>query len=233
MSLTEPPRVARQDTRPKEDPKPRQPVHSVLWLLVGLIIGIEALQQAAEAGLVPQIFQRWVIYSAFAFFDADFERALAGGGVSLQLLWSTLTHAFLHANWLHLALNMAAFLGIGHAIIQGIGLGRFLAVFALCAIAGAVTLGLVSDVRGPLVGASGAVFGFLGVITAWQERMLARRGLSRRAVWQRIAGLVAINVVLAIGMGGLLAWEAHLGGFAAGWILGLAWPPKATIRLPF
>lgn len=234
MSLTEPPRTQRRvplETPP--GPPPRRPVDPMLWSLVFVMVGLEVAQHLAGQGMFPEIFERVYVYSAFAFFDGEFERAIHGGGVSGQLLWSTVTHAFLHAGWLHLGLNMAAFLGLGHVIIQAIGLGRFLATFAVCAIAGALALGIISDVRGPLVGASGAIFGFLAMVTAWQERALARRGLSRRAIWMRVAGLVAINAVLAVGLGGLLAWEAHLGGAVAGWLLGLVWrPAPGATRLP-
>jgi rhomboid protease GluP len=33
--------------------------------------------------------------------------------------------------------------------------------------------------------------------------------------------LVILNVVLALAAGGALAWEAHLGGFVAGWAMGM------------
>ncbi|HUF57201.1 MAG TPA: rhomboid family intramembrane serine protease [Thermohalobaculum sp.] len=205
-------------------------MHPVLWIVLAVTCAFEGLQQLAAAGAVPAAWVDWL--GLLAFYDALFEHALAGGGGVGRVAVSTVTYAFLHAGWLHLGLNMAAFLGLGHAITQGIGPLRLVLTFALCSAAGAVTFGLIADVGGALVGASGAVFGFLGMVTAWQERALARRGLSRSPIWYRIAGLVAINAVLDFGLGGLLAWEAHLGGFVAGWLLALAWPPR-RIRLPF
>ena len=230
MRLTEPPRVRRR--HPTEQPPGRVPVHPLLWTLTGAIVVIQLLQSLATAGAAPQLFSWQAAFTLFGFWDTDFDLALAGGDVVPRLLWSTVTHAFLHAGWLHLAMNMAVFLALGHAIVQAIGPGRMLVAFVVCAVAGALAFGLLGETRGPLVGASGAVFGFLGMVTAWQERALAHSGLSRRAIWQRIAGLVAINLVLDIGLGGLLAWEAHLGGFVAGWLLALVWPP-ARVRLPF
>ena len=230
MQLSEPPRVRRRN--PTEQPPGRVPVHPILWTVAGLIVVVEGLQQLAGAGLAPPIFDRWEVFGRFAFFDVAFEWAMAGHAVTLQLLWSLFTHAFLHAGWLHLAMNMAVFLALGHAITQAIGPGRMFAAFLICAVTGALAFGLIGETEGPLVGASGAVFGFLGMVTAWQERALAHRGLSRRAIWQRIGGLVAINLILDIALGGLLAWEAHLGGFVAGWLLALLWPP-ARVRLPF
>ena len=64
------------------------------------------------------------------------------------------------------------------------------------------------------------------VITAWQERVLRLAGLSRAPIWRRIGGLVAINALLAIGLGGLLAWQAHLGGWIAGWLLAAVFRPR-------
>lgn len=233
MRLDEPPRVPRReptDRAPGPGPA-RVPVHPVLWAIFAAIVAIEGLQQLAAAGLVPPAAVRWL--DVLAFYDVLFEHALAGGGGGAQVAFSSVGHAFLHAGWLHLGLNMAAFLGLGHAITQAIGPVRLVLAFALCAAAGAVTFGLLADIGGALVGASGAVFGFLGMITAWQERALARRGRSRAPIWYRIAGLVVINAVLDFGLGGLLAWEAHLGGFVAGWLLALAWPPRRGLRLPF
>ncbi len=92
-------------------------------------------------------------------------------------------------------------------------------VFGVTAITGALAFGFIAEAEGVMVGASGALFGMIAVITAWQECALRRAGLSRAPIWRRIAALVALNVFLAIGLGGLLAWEAHLGGWIAGWLL--------------
>jgi len=78
-----------------------------------------------------------------------------------------LTHTFLHGGWIHLAVNGAAFLGLGKALEQAVGIGRFLVIFCVSAVAGALALGLITDSEFPMVGASGALFGMLGVITAW------------------------------------------------------------------
>ena len=230
MRLDEPPHVARREPIRRPPEPGRTPVHPLLWAITGVIVAIETLLQLAYAGVLPVDVIEW--FELLAFYDVMFEHALAGRGGGAQVALSTVGHAFLHAGWLHLGLNMAAFLGLGHAITQAIGPWRLLATFVLCAMAGAIVFGVLADIDGALVGASGAVFGFLGMITAWQERALAHRGLSRRPIWQRIAGLVVINAVLDFGLGGLLAWEAHLGGFVAGWLLALAWQP-ARLRLPF
>lgn len=212
-------------------PPANAPVHPLLWAMVATWAALQLFQDLAAAGYLPGLFRSWVLYSAFGFFDFKLDQALAGRGVDPQLIWSTVTHAFVHGGWLHLALNAAAFLALGHGLSRDGGIGPTLAVFVLTAAAGALTFGLVSESRAPLIGASGAVFGFLGVLTSWQERWLAEQGAPRDAIWMRVAGVVLINLVMAVGVGGLLiAWQAHLGGFAAGWVLAWVYPPRRRWR---
>ncbi len=204
----------------------RIPVHPVLWAMIAVMIGFEALFAAADAGMAPDSLGRWPVYEHLAFIDILFDRARAGLGVEPRLIWSLVTHAFLHGGWLHLGVNGAAFLGLGHALVRMIGIGRFLVIFAVTAIAGALTFGLITQTVSPLVGASGAIFGLFAVLTAWQERALRLAGRSRAMIWRRIGGLVALNVALAFGLGGLLAWQAHLGGWVAGWLLAGVFQPR-------
>lgn len=201
-------------------------VHPILWIAAGAMVAPELLFAAADAGLVGRPLDRIHAYAGFAWWDIVFEMARREGVLPLQLTWSLVTHAFLHGGWLHLMMNAAAFLGLGHAISQLAGIRAAAAIFAVSAAAGALAFSLITDHGGPLVGASGAVFGYIAVLTAWQEQALRRFGHDRTAIWSRILGLVAINALLHFGMGGMLAWEAHLGGFVAGWLMALVFPPR-------
>jgi len=204
----------------------RHPVHILLWLIVGAMIAIEALMSPQIAGLVGLGAERYGLYLAFAFHDVLFELARQEGQITAALLWSLVTYAFLHGGWLHLGLNAAALLGLGHLVTRIGGIGLCILVLVASAVAGALAFGIITDTQAPLVGASGAVFGLLGTVTAWEERALARAGVSRQPVWNRLAGLALINLMLYAGLGGMLAWEAHLGGFAAGWAIALMVPPR-------
>jgi len=210
----------------EDTPSSHIPVHPILWVMIAVMIGFEGMFAAADAGLMPESLGRWPVYEHLAFIDILFDRARAGLGVEPRLVWSLVTHAFMHGGWLHLAMNGAAFLGLGHVLVQMIGIWRFLVIFAVTAVAGALTFGLIADTNGPLVGASGAIFGMLAVLTAWQERALRLARLSRSSIWQRIGGLVFLNVILALGLGGLLAWQAHLGGWVVGWLLAGVFRPR-------
>jgi membrane associated rhomboid family serine protease len=204
----------------------RHPVHPALWAAVGLMALVEVMFWAAGRGALPPELSRLPVYAGFAFHDTLFEWARAEGVLPAQLLWSFLSYAFLHGGWLHLGVNAAALLGLGHAVSRLAGIGAFTAIFVGSAVAGALVFALITDTPAPLVGASGSVFGLLATITAWQEQALRAHGLPRRAIWQRIGGLALLNVVMYFGLGGLLAWEAHLGGFIAGWLLAYRFPPR-------
>lgn len=204
----------------------QRPVHPLLWITMAAMVLPELMFAAVDAGLLSPALGRPPVFVEFAFWDVMFDYALAGEGVHIQLLWSPLTHAFLHGGWLHLVMNGAAFLGLGHFISQSAGIRATAWIFLATAVSGAVVYGLISTFNGPMVGASGVVFGFLGVVTCWQEQALRRRGLDRSPIWMRILGLVAINAVMDFGLGGLLAWEAHLGGFVAGWLMAYRMRPR-------
>jgi len=232
---------------------PRRPVHPMLWFMVAAMIGIETLFWAVESGLTGPTLSRWAVIKLLAFHDPIFDLALWHGVISIQLIWSVLTYAFLHGGWLHLLMNMAAFLGLGHAITRVAGIQATLAIFLVSAVTGSVVFGLIEaqEIGGlafsesilgkfagltfvnleavgtPLVGASGVVFGYLGILTAWQEQSLRYRGLPRTQIWQRLLGLVAINALLDFGLSGMLAWEAHLGGFIGGWLMASVYRPLA------
>ena len=209
----------------------RRPVHPVLWLMAGVMLGFELLFAAVDAGYAPRLLSRMHVYAVLAFHDPVFEGALAGLGVHPQLLWSVVSHAFLHGGWMHLLLNLAVFLGLGHLITSAAGVRAMGVTFLVCAAAGALTFAAISDFQGPMVGASGAIFGFLGTVTSWQEQTLRRAGLDRTVIWQRILGLVALNALLDLALGGMLAWEAHLGGFVGGWLMAYAFSPGRAPRV--
>ena len=39
--------------------------------------------------------------------------------------------------------------------------------------------------------------------------------------------LFMVNVVISVALSGMLAWQTHLGGFVAGWVVAWAVVPKA------
>lgn len=152
-----------------------------------------------------------------------FSRMCSLGGAALypgQRVLMFLSHAFLHGSLLHMIMNMTILLALGRFVGDRYGPRAILPVFMIGALAGGAAFGLLGTSGFPMVGASGAVFAFLGVWIAWDWRRHRDAGISPGPVARRVAVLVAINVAMLVGLQGMLAWEAHLGGFLAGLALG-------------
>ena len=206
----------------------------VVWAIASVFVLFELAFQLAEAGVLPFPDLRWQVYLRLAFFDVFFEGVMRGASVP-SVFWSSLvSHAFLHGGPLHLFMNGAIFLALGGVLARSLGSVRFIALCLVTAIGGAVVFGLLADVQGPLVGASGVLFGFFGALKRWEWRWLAATGQSKRRFWGSVLGLAAINVLLFFAyQGGVVAWEAHLGGFVTGWLIAPILAPGRAGPSPF
>ncbi len=147
-------------------------------------------------------------------------------GFAAPAILTPITMQFVHAGIGHLFLNMVFLIFIGRFVEGLLGPGRFIALYLVSGIAGAlleVALSPSSPV--PHVGASGAI---AGVFAAY-AMIFGRRAdhASERSQALRLA-LVWIGLQLAIGFvfnsggagGGIAIW-AHVGGFLAGLVLGV------------
>lgn len=224
------------ETDAPEHPSGRQPgPPPVVWAIVGIFVLAEALFVLSESGLVELGDLRWEVYKRLAFFDLDFDRALAGGEVPAELWSSFLTHAFLHGGMFHLLMNGAIFLALGGIIANALGPLRFMILFAVTAIGGALVFGLLASAQGPMVGASGVIFGFIGALKYWELRWIRQTGAPMAKFWRTLIVLAGLNVVLFFlypGQGSL-AWEAHLGGFVAGFAIAPLIAPRLAGPSPF
>jgi membrane associated rhomboid family serine protease len=129
-----------------------------------------------------------------------------------------LTYPFLHAGPGHLLGNAAVLAWAGARLERGLGGARLAALWLATATLGTLPL-LLSGITAPVVGASGALFGFLG---AWIGGLL-RTAQGRRAAPRLGLAVLGIGVLLPLvgpGLTGAMAWQLHLGGFAVGLILG-------------
>lgn len=201
--------------------------------MAALFVIIELTLQASDLGFLPRGL-RFSAYRAFAFYDIYFEAFRSGQLVPGEFYFSFFTHAFLHGGMLHLAMNTAVFLALGAHMTHAIGERATVALFFATAFGGALFFGLIADTGlnfVPMVGCSGALFGFLGAMKRWEWRYVTAHDLPRRRFWSTVSALVLVNVVLSVGFGGGggVAWEAHLGGFVTGWFAaGLLTPRRGS-----
>jgi rhomboid protease GluP len=144
--------------------------------------------------------------------------------------WRLVTSMFLHGGLLHLALNAWALFQLGTLMELLMGSPRTLLVYFASGIAG--SLASATFTQRPSVGASGAIFGLLGALIAF---LLRRRGAltpQGKSILMQLVGWAAINVFFGFSAQGIDN-SAHLGGCAAGLLLGFVLPePRRTLPAP-
>jgi rhomboid protease GluP len=136
-----------------------------------------------------------------------------------QRLAMFVTYAFLHGGFLHLLFNMLILVHLGRDCVARLGEWGFFVLYILSAIGGAVGFLLLATAPGPMVGASGAIFGLFGAVQYWDWQVRRATGAPLGPFWKVMLGLVLMNVLLYAMVGGLLAWQAHLGGYVAGFLV--------------
>jgi membrane associated rhomboid family serine protease len=120
--------------------------------------------------------------------------------------WRLLTGAFLHIGITHLLLNMLSLLVFGPELEGRLGWWRYLAVYLVSALGGAVAIQLFGDPGRPVAGASAALYGLLGALGVLM--LVARQDL------RGLLTLLAINVFISFLPG--VSLLGHLGGLVAG-----------------
>ena len=135
--------------------------------------------------------------------------------------WRIFTAALLHSprSITHILFNMWALWVLGPQIESAVGRGPYIALYiAAAGVGGAFYFHLGGPF--PAVGASGAIFGLFGV---WLNWGLRRRNTNQgRAILSQMGFLLAINAAIPFLIPGI-AWEAHLGGLLAGFLIGEIW----------
>ena len=121
--------------------------------------------------------------------------------------WRLLGTAFLHFGPLHLVLNMVALAVVGPGLERVFGLWRFLAIYLLSALGGAVAVYLFDNPINSTAGASGAIFGLFGAAVV----VLRRMDLDPRSMML----VIALNLIFTFTIPGI-SKLGHLGGLAVG-----------------
>jgi membrane associated rhomboid family serine protease len=160
---------------------------------------------------------------ALIHFGANVKTATAEGD-----WWRLVSSNFLHVGLLHLALNMYGLWVLGRLVEQFLGRSRMLIVYMAAGVCGAAA-SLAFGGPATSAGASGAIFGLLGGAVA--ELALHRKEYPRRWSGALLGNLLFLAVAnVAIGfMYPMIDQSAHLGGLAAGTVLGALLSRKLAI----
>jgi len=184
--------------------------------------------------------QEW-LFRTFAYMPARYSVEGAFAADPVAAIVSPIGYTLLHADFMHLFMNMSFFMAFGTVVARRMGELKFLLLYALTAIAGVVTLQVLnSDSTAIVIGASGAVSGMVGAVAAVAlkprpDRLPPPRPFNdpRNAavfilVWIGLTVVVGVLPGALFGVEGRIAWESHLGGF----ILGFFLMPMLEKRLP-
>lgn len=192
-------------------------------LLVSACVAVELALQAGDLGVIDIPRLRSLAYENGAFWPGLMRDWTPNYPAQPWLMY--VTHGFLHGGLTHLALNMVTLWSLGVAVLERVGPARFALVYFASMLSGGAVFALLSTSAQPMVGASGALFGLAGALLAWLWEDQPTLRLALRFAGRAVLFLLLFNVALHFIMGGKLAWQTHLGGFLAGWVLGVALHP--------
>ncbi|MBU4076385.1 MAG: rhomboid family intramembrane serine protease [Euryarchaeota archaeon] len=159
----------------------------------------------------------------FALFPSDFLYQ------PLKFALNLVTHMFLHSGGFHLLFNMLFLYFFGPELERRIGGKRFLTVFFLSGFAGGagyLLWSFLSNHFNPAVGASGAILGVFAclAILAPEIRIYLLFIPVPMKLTQALVFFTLLDIIFIVG-GDPIALSAHLGGAAAGLLMGL-WMKK-------
>jgi membrane associated rhomboid family serine protease len=234
----------------------REPILNVPTVVVVLLALLGLIHAVRELVLSPADDRMLLLTFAFIPARYDPSMLIGGllpGGFGAQI-WTFFTYALIHADMMHLGFNAVWLLAFGTPVARRFGIVRFIAFFAVTAAAGAlVHLAMHAGERVIMVGASAAISGMMGAATRfafqpggsldfWRARgidpdhipaaslteaLRNPRVLAFVGVWFAINLLFGIGSLSMAGFGQNIAWEAHVGGFAAGLLLFSLFDPVA------
>lgn len=168
-------------------------------------------------------------------------------------IWSPFSYAFLHGDWTHLGVNAVWLLAFGTPVARRLGTVRFATFSGAGALAGVAVFSVLNPTLvAPVIGASGIVSALMGGACRFafggrgRTRFNPARAdmpvvsiadaLANRTVLVFIGVFFATNLLIGSGVGGALgggaiAWEAHLGGFAFGFLAFRWFDPLSRVRM--
>ncbi|MBA2588753.1 MAG: rhomboid family intramembrane serine protease [Alphaproteobacteria bacterium] len=215
---------------------PRQPIFRapqvVLWLIGGLAAAHGARTLLSPARSADMVYEYALVPARYS--RAFLESHMADPGTVLERAVPFVSYMALHNDWTHLLINCLWLLAFGPVVARRLGASLFLVFFLVCGVAGAVTY-LAFNWASPLpvIGASGAISGLMAAglrmlpgQAPWAAPgdaplapIFSRQILMFSVVWAAINLLAGLTGLGMGGESGLIAWQAHLGGFLAGLLL--------------
>ena len=143
--------------------------------------------------------------------------------------WRIFTSAFFHLGLLHLAFNMYVLYLYGPIAERVYGSVEFAVIYLLCAAGGSV-LTILVDPGQFAAGASGAIFGVIGLLFVASRRHHAVLGREARMMVAGIGSYLVFLLIFTFVVPGI-SWTGHLGGLIVGAVLGFLLPPTGVATM--
>jgi membrane associated rhomboid family serine protease len=143
-------------------------------------------------------------------------------------LWRLITAMFLHSPGLilHILFNMLVLWMYGPNVEQAFGTVRYVAMYLVCGFVASATSYSFGACDVPSVGASGAIFGIVGVLMVYAYNRRTSQFVNQYL--RTLTAFIGINLVLGFVIAGVDVW-AHGGGLAAGLLLGLGFDRRPAL----
>lgn len=133
--------------------------------------------------------------------------------------WRLFTANFIHIGVLHLAFNLYALYALGTQVESIFGYQRFVVIFLLSGVSGAVFSYLFT--HGLSAGASTSLFGLFGALVVYYYKHREMFGKMGQQQLINLGVILLINVIIGLSPGSNIDNWGHLGGFVGGAVL--AW----------
>ncbi|MCB9247413.1 MAG: rhomboid family intramembrane serine protease [Ignavibacteriales bacterium] len=132
--------------------------------------------------------------------------------------WQLITYQFLHGGFTHIFFNMLMLWMFGMEIENMMGSIKFLVFYLLAGIGGGFLQLFLGSGLGPIIGASGSVFGVMVAFAMYfPDRPIYLYFLLPIKAKYLIVGMMIIEF-LSVGNGSFVAHLAHLGGAIVGFL---------------
>ena len=203
------------------EPKKREPIFNNMppgvLIIGGAMVVIEVYLQIF--GLEPR--RTLLIYFSFfpKLFLSQFPELYFG-----DYYFRFISHAFLHGDFFHMVLNVAILIAVGKHMEEHLGLLKFLIIFFLTAISGALCFQIIEPTEtSPIVGASSSVYGLLAFYFGKELFIRLHNSMSIQPIINIAVVMTLIHIPLVLWgsllLGAEIAWQGHLGGAIAGFML--------------
>ncbi|HET7841041.1 MAG TPA: rhomboid family intramembrane serine protease [Terriglobia bacterium] len=133
--------------------------------------------------------------------------------------WRLVTAVFLHGGLLHIGLNLWCLIDLGPEVESLFSIQKFIVFYLVTGVFGFI-VSFVWSPFGLSIGASGAIVGLIGVLIGGSYHLGHLGKAYRSQLWRWVIYIVAMALVPGLGIDN----AAHIGGLAAGLLLGYLIP---------